>query len=67
MNDHDDIELRVRLQKELVKNALKEALKEWLDEKFLVFGKWSITAICAAALVLFAWGLLISHGWELKR
>ena len=64
---NDDIELRVKIQKELVKDAMKEALKEWLDEKFQMFGKWSLAAIAAAALVAFAWLMLVSHGWELKR
>ena len=65
--DHESqIEINLRLQKDLVKSALKEALKEWLDEKFQVFGKWSIGAIAAAALALLAWGILVSNGWQMK-
>ena len=65
--DKDEIELRVRLQKDVIKDAMKDALKEWLDEKFLTFGKWSLGAIGAAALVAFAWLILVSHGWEMKK
>lgn len=63
----DELERRVRLQKELWKECIKEGLKEWLDEKVLVFGWWSLTAIAGAGLVFFAWGILVSHGWELKK
>lgn len=65
--DNDEIDLRVKMQKDLIKDAMKDALKEWLDEKFQTFGKWSLGAIAAAALVAFAWLMLISHGWELKK
>jgi hypothetical protein len=65
--DNDEIDLRVKMQKDLIKEAMKDALKEWLDEKFQTFGKWSLGAIAAAALVAFAWLMLVSHGWELKR
>lgn len=65
--DDPSIEVRVKLEKQLIKEAMKDALKEWLDEKFLTFGKWSVAAIAAAALVAFAWVMLISHGWELKK
>lgn len=63
----DELERRVRLQKQMFKDALKEGLKEWLDEKVLVFGWWSLSGLAAAALVFFAWGILVSHGWELKK
>lgn len=33
------------------KEIVKEALKEWLDHKFAAFGKWSLGAIAASALV----------------
>jgi hypothetical protein len=46
------------------KDALKEALKEWLDEKFAQFGKWSFTAICAAALGALAYFILWTNGWH---
>lgn len=46
------------------KDALKEALKEWLDEKFAMFGKWSLSAIGAATLGLITYLLLIANGWH---
>jgi hypothetical protein len=66
MSEETEIELRIRLQREMVKAAIKEGMKEWLDEKILNFGRWSITAIAAAALVLFAWALLTVRPWEMK-
>lgn len=35
-------------KEEIIKRALKEALHEWLDDKFLMFGKWSMGAVMAA-------------------
>jgi hypothetical protein len=65
--DNDEIDVRIKMQKEIIKDAMKDALKEWLDEKFLTFGKWSLGAMAAAGLVAFAWLMLVSHGWELKK
>jgi hypothetical protein len=65
--DNDELSVNLKLQKDLIKETMKEALKEWLDEKFQMFGKWSLGAIAAAALVAFAWLMLVSHGWELKK
>lgn len=33
------------------RQIVKEALKEWLDDKFLMFGKWSAASLAAAGLV----------------
>jgi hypothetical protein len=46
------------------KRIVKEAINEWLDAKLAVFGKWSLTGICAAALALLAYLLLIKAGWK---
>ena len=46
------------------KDALKEALKEWLDEKFAMFGKWSMASIAAAGLAALAWLILTANGWH---
>lgn len=50
--------------KDQFKDVVKEALKEWLDEKFLTFGKWSLTGIAAAGLALLAYFLVWSGGWH---
>jgi hypothetical protein len=46
------------------KRIVKEAINEWLDERLAVFGKWSLTGICAAALALLAYLLLVKAGWK---
>jgi hypothetical protein len=33
------------LDREEIKQAYKEALKEWMDEKFAIFGKWTLTGL----------------------
>lgn len=47
-----------------IKDALKEAMREWLDEKFAEFGRWSMHAILAAALVVLTYLLLTQGGWR---
>ena len=51
------------IEKDKVKEALKEALKEWLDDKFMQFGKWSLTGIGAAALTALTYFILKTNGW----
>lgn len=46
------------------KQVLKEALREWLDEKFAAFGKWSLSAIAAAALAALTYFILSMNGWH---
>jgi hypothetical protein len=50
-----------------VKVALKESLKEWLDEKFMTFGKWSVTSLACLLLVALVWFILRSQGWQAPR
>lgn len=51
------------LDPENLKTVLKDALKEWLDEKFLVFGKWSMGAISAMGLAALTYFILKMNGW----
>lgn len=46
------------------KAALKEALKEWMDEKFAIFGKWSLGSLAALALGVLIYLFLLTHGWR---
>lgn len=48
---HTDHEMTDEQRRDEGKQVVKEALKEWLDEKFASFGKWSLGAIAASALV----------------
>lgn len=50
--------------KEILKAAMKEALREWLDEKYAVFGKWSLHGLAAAALAAVTYLILILNGWH---
>ncbi len=47
-----------------IKETLKAAMREWLDEKFAEFGRWSLHAILAAALVALTYLLLTQSGWR---
>lgn len=62
--DDDDIEFRVRVQKEMVKDALKEGLKEWMDEKFQDVGRWTIYAGLIAAFGGLIYFVLMLSGWK---
>lgn len=64
MTDNEDIELRVRIQKDMVKDALKEGLKEWLNEKIQDVGLWTIRAFFAACLVALVYFVLTMNGWK---
>jgi hypothetical protein len=52
---------------EAMKKAIKEGLKEWLDDKFMTFGKWSVTSLACLALVALVWVILRSQGWQEPR
>ena len=46
------------------KDEIKEAIKEWMDEKFAMFGKWTLVTLFT---FLFGWGvygLLTILGWH---
>lgn len=64
MSDEDDIELRVRVQKELVKEALKDGLKEWMNEKFQDVGKWTVYAALALMFGGLVYFVLMLSGWH---
>lgn len=64
MSDEDDIELRIRLQKEMVKDALKDGLKEWMNEKFQDVGKWTIRAVMIATFGGLIYFVLMLNGWH---
>ena len=46
------------------KDAVKEALKEWLDEKFLLVGKWTVNGVLAAGLAALVYVILMQQGWK---
>jgi hypothetical protein len=48
----------------ILKASVKEALKEWLDEKILIFGKWSIVTVASAGLVAIVYFILSLNGWK---
>jgi hypothetical protein len=48
----------------VTKEAVKEALKEWLDEKFLMVGKYTVNGIIAAGLVGLVYFILTNQGWK---
>lgn len=36
------------IDKEIQKQAIKEAFKEWMDDQFIIFGKWAFKGVLAA-------------------
>ena len=63
---HDQYESERRRQedKDMMKEAVKETLREWLDEKYAVFGKWSMHGILAMLLVALAYFIATQNGWH---
>lgn len=55
---------RVPLDKETTKEAVKEALREWLDDKYAMFGKWSMHGLMAMMLAGCVYLFMISNGWH---
>lgn len=47
-----------------IKQAAKEAIKEFLDDKFALFGKWSMGGIAAMFLAAMVFFLLAANGWH---
>lgn len=47
-----------------LKEVLKEALKEWLDDKFTIFGKWSLGTLSALGLAAIVIFILNMNGWH---
>jgi len=73
MTEHDQTDLTIndRLRAlehtehaTIPKEVVKEALKEWLDEKFILVGKWTVTSIMALALAALVYFMLTYHGWK---
>lgn len=52
------------LEPSISKEVVKEALKEWLDEKFILVGKWTVNGVLAAALAALVYAILIHQGWK---
>lgn len=50
--------------KQELKDIHKEALKEWMDEKFLLFGKWAMGTFLAALFSAFMYFILTANGWH---
>jgi hypothetical protein len=48
----------------VTKDIVKEALKEWLDEKILIFGKWSLMTMAAAGIAALVYFILTLNGWK---
>jgi hypothetical protein len=48
----------------ITKDAVKEALKEWLDDKFLLVGKYTVNGIIAAGLAALVYFILTNQGWN---
>lgn len=48
----------------IYKEAVREALKEWLDEKFVVVGKWTVNSVLAVALAAMVYFVLAYNGWK---
>lgn len=46
------------------KEIFKQAIEEWLDKQFAKFGKWSLTAMFAAALAWAFYGWLSFQGFH---
>lgn len=46
-----------------VKEALKEALHEWLDQKFMLFGKWSAAGFACLVFGALIYVILKTQGW----
>jgi hypothetical protein len=47
-----------------IKEALKQAIKEWMDEKVLLFGKWSLGTIASAGVFALAYFILSVNGFH---
>lgn len=52
------------LKEEELKKVTKQAIKEWLDEQFIIFGKWSLVSLFAAGLAALTYFILWSNGWH---
>lgn len=67
MAEKDEIELRIRVQKEMVKEAIKDGLKEWMDEKFTEVGKWTTSAALIVAFGGLVYFVLVLSGWHAPK
>lgn len=54
----------VDLDKETQKAIVKEAITEWLDVKFAMVGKWTVSGILAVALAGLFYAYISTHGWK---
>lgn len=47
-----------------IEQDLKNALKEWMDEKFALFGKWSLSTLAVLTLTGLIYFILTMTGWK---
>jgi len=52
------------LTKEESKEVVKEALHEWLDEKYAMFGRWSLHGMLAMMIAAGCYFVLAANGWH---
>lgn len=50
------------IRKDEMKLALRSALKEWLDEQFMVVGRWTSRGLAAAGLAAIVYFILWKTG-----
>ncbi len=48
----------------IIKEAYKEAANEFLNDKFALFGKWSLGALAALGLTALVYFILSMSGWH---
>lgn len=47
-----------------IKEALKEAITEWLNDKFIMLGKWTLGGLAAAAFAGLVYLAILGLGWH---
>ncbi len=52
------------MEPEELKRATKEAIREWLDDQFMVFGKWSLGAFASMGIAALVYFILWANGWH---
>jgi len=52
------------MEQEDLKRAIKEAIKEWLDERFVQFGKWSLTGLVSVLIAALLYFILWANGYH---
>lgn len=52
------------IELEEIQQALREELRDWLNEQFVLFGKWTLKGLLALLFAGLIYAIIVTHGFR---